>query len=218
MQTSKARKKKTPRPRAAQQRAVDTRRSILDAAIKEFAEHGYAGASTRTVAREAGVQHGLIVYHFDGKEGLWRAVIGDMLAAYKERFDTRLKELENADAVTRLRAVQEEMFDFSPARLDFHRIMSHLGRNRSPQLRWVVDEYFRAIYQARAELIRETQKAGKYVAGDPYHLQYIFLGSVMMTFLLAPEVRELTGRRVDSPEFLEEHKRLCLSLFFRDPA
>lgn len=209
-------RKKAVRTRAKQQRAVDTRRNILNAAVKEFAEHGYAGASTRTVSREAGAQHGLIAYHFGGKEGLWRAVIKELLSGYKERFEAHRRELKQADAVTQLRALQEDMLDVSPARMDFHRIMAHLARSRSPQLKWVVDEYLREVYDSRAELIRDAQKAGKYVPGDPYHLQYIFLGALMMTLLLAPEVREMTGRRVDTEEFLAEHKRLCLSLFFRD--
>ena len=209
-------KKKTTRSRAKQQRAVDTQRSILDAAIKEFAEHGYAGASTRTVSRVAGIQHGLIAYHFGGKEGLWRAVIRDLVSGYKERFDAHLREYADADAVTKLRVLQEDMADFSASRMDFHRIMAHLGRAKSPQLKWMVEEYLREVYDTRADLIRQAQENGRYVAGDPYQLQYIFLGALMMTFLLAPEVSEITGRKTQTRAFLEEHKQLCMSLFFRD--
>jgi len=150
-------KKKTVRTRAKQQRAVDTRRNILDAAIKEFAEHGYAGASTRTVSREAGAQHGLVAYHFGGKEGLWRAVIKDLLSGYRERFEAHRREFKHADAVSQLRALQEDILDFSAARMDFHRIMAHVGRSRSPQLKWVVEEFFREVYDLRAGLIREAQ-------------------------------------------------------------
>lgn len=202
--------------RATQQRAVDTRRQLLQAAIKEFAEHGYAAASTRSVARQVGLPHGLIVYHFGGKEGLWRAVIEDLLAANRERFNAHLSELKEKDAITKLRAVQEDIFNFSPERLDFHRIMAHLAGSRSPQLKWVVNEHFRHAYDLRADLIRQAQKAGKYVAGDPYHLQYLLLGAYLMPLLLAPEVQEISGKKVDTAEFRAEHERLCLSLFFRD--
>lgn len=209
-------KKKAVRTRAKQQRALDTRRLLLEAAVKEFAEHGYAAASTRNVARQSDVPHGLVVYHFGGKEGLWRAVVEDLLAENRARFDERLKELEGKDAITKLRAVQEDIFDFSAARLDFHRIMTHVSSSQSPHLKWVVEEHFRHVYDLRADLIRKAQKAGKYVSGDPYHLQYLLLGAYLMPLLLGPEVSEISGKQVDTPGFRAEHKKVCLSLFFRD--
>jgi AcrR family transcriptional regulator len=54
----------------------DTARRILLAAIEVFAEEGYEGASTRSVASRAGVNAPAIQYYFGSKEGLHRAVIG----------------------------------------------------------------------------------------------------------------------------------------------
>src|SRR3954451_2396267 len=51
-----------------------TRAAILDAALVEFGEHGYAGARTGAIARRAGVNAQLISYYFDGKEGLYKAL------------------------------------------------------------------------------------------------------------------------------------------------
>lgn len=47
---------------------------ILDAAEVVFSEHGYAGASTREVARRAGVPFGALHYHWGSKKQLWDAV------------------------------------------------------------------------------------------------------------------------------------------------
>jgi AcrR family transcriptional regulator len=50
-----------PRPaarrarRRPQQRSVETRERLVDAALLVFADHGFAGASTREIARRAGV-------------------------------------------------------------------------------------------------------------------------------------------------------------------
>ena len=54
----------------------DTARRILLAAIEVFAEEGYDGTSTRSVAGRAGVNAPAIQYYFGSKEGLYRAVIG----------------------------------------------------------------------------------------------------------------------------------------------
>src|ERR1700741_79618 len=62
-----------PRKRAEQQRSLETRAAILNAAIAEFAERGFEGASIRAIADRIGVQHPLITYHYPSKDILWRA-------------------------------------------------------------------------------------------------------------------------------------------------
>jgi len=47
---------------------------ILDAAESVFAEHGFAGTSTREIARRAGVPFGALHYHWGSKKELWEAV------------------------------------------------------------------------------------------------------------------------------------------------
>ncbi len=56
-------------------RGEDTARRILLAAIEVFADEGYEGASTRSLASHAGVNAPAIQYYFGSKEGLYRAVI-----------------------------------------------------------------------------------------------------------------------------------------------
>jgi len=203
------------RTRATQQRTVDTRKRIIDAAISEFAAHGYEGTSTRNVAEKASVQHTLVTYHFKGKEGLWRETIAHILAEHTTQFEARLEGLRGVDDAIKLRIIQEEFIRFSATNLEFHRIMGHIARAPSQQLNWLVDEYLRKTFDLRAGLIRSAQAQGKYVEGDPYHLQYLFIGAVTRIFLLSSEVEEILGRSPHSPEFVDEHVRLCLGLFFR---
>lgn len=53
---------------------VHTQTSLLDAAERLFAEHGYDGVSLRAVAAEAASQLALIHYHYGSKADLYRAV------------------------------------------------------------------------------------------------------------------------------------------------
>ena len=48
---------------------------LLDAALREFAAHGYGGARTELIARAAGVNKQLIFYYYHSKSGLYRAVL-----------------------------------------------------------------------------------------------------------------------------------------------
>lgn len=79
---------------ARQRQAEATKKNIADAALRLFAEHGVAGTSTRSIAKQAGVSEGLIFHHFPDKMALLAAV-----AATRTTFGTEVvKLLEGADA------------------------------------------------------------------------------------------------------------------------
>lgn len=62
--------------------AGDARNEILAAARKQFQDHGFAGATVRAIAAEAGVDPSLVIYFFGTKKQLFgqaiRAVIDPM--------------------------------------------------------------------------------------------------------------------------------------------
>src|SRR3974377_1045109 len=66
-------------------RSDDLRLRLLEAAIPIFGRYGFDGASTRMLARAAGVNLQAIPYHFGGKEGLYLAAadhIGTKIQAH----------------------------------------------------------------------------------------------------------------------------------------
>lgn len=64
-----------PAAEGGYQRGEETRARIIDAALRLFGEHGFDGASTRDIAREAGVNAPALQYYFDNKEGVYLACI-----------------------------------------------------------------------------------------------------------------------------------------------
>jgi len=57
-----------------------TQERILEAARREFGLKGFAGARVESIAKQAGVNKGLIFYYFESKEGLFRALAHDRFA------------------------------------------------------------------------------------------------------------------------------------------
>lgn len=63
------------RGRPAGAAAGQTRARLIAAARQEFADRGFAGASLRSIAREAGVDPSLVSHYFGGREGLLAATL-----------------------------------------------------------------------------------------------------------------------------------------------
>jgi AcrR family transcriptional regulator len=77
---------KTPARTAAEE-------ALLDAAERLLAEVGYAGVTTRRLAEEAGLNHGLVHYYFGSNENL----LVHALERFTGRLITRQRELYAAD-------------------------------------------------------------------------------------------------------------------------
>jgi AcrR family transcriptional regulator len=67
--------------------------ALLDAAERLLVEVGYAGITTRRLAEEAGVNHGLVHYYFGSNENL----LVRALERFTERLIARQRELYAAD-------------------------------------------------------------------------------------------------------------------------
>ena len=52
-----------------------SKNTIAEAALVEFAEHGFAGARTDRIARRAGLNKQLIYYYFGSKEDLYASIL-----------------------------------------------------------------------------------------------------------------------------------------------
>lgn len=184
----------------------------------EFAEHGFKAASTRAVAASAGIQHTLITYHFGDKDGLWRAVLNSLYDKFNLMYKSRLHGLRGVDAATQLRLILQEFVQFSAENPNFHWLMAHEASKGGSRLDWLVDNYVRGFFTSITGLIREAQCTGHFVQGDPYHLSYVLIGAVSHVFMLAAEVKKISGKAPSSAAYVQEHVRICSELFFRSPA
>jgi AcrR family transcriptional regulator len=71
--------------RVTAEKVLETKEGLLEAARQVLHSRGFAGLSTREVAREAGVPMSQIQYHFGSKDGLVLALFAHMNAQLLER-------------------------------------------------------------------------------------------------------------------------------------
>jgi AcrR family transcriptional regulator len=84
-----------------------TRQRIVDAALETLKKEGFAGATSRAIAREGGFNQALIFYHFGTLDGLLLAALdhtsGERLQRYREA-------VEQADTAEELAEVAASVY------------------------------------------------------------------------------------------------------------
>lgn len=84
---------------AKQDRAIRTRRKILEAAATVFEQQGYQAATIAEILKVADVTKGALYFHFQSKEDLARCVLGEQHSAALHPQSVKLQELVDSTVV-----------------------------------------------------------------------------------------------------------------------
>lgn len=206
------------RVRREQQRALDTKQAIVEAALREFADKGFDGASTREIAEQADVNHRLIGHHFGGKDALWQATARHVFGAYAQRLRKRYRGLNGVDEPVLLRLMLREFIIFSAKMPQLHRFMVQANEGDQQRLDWLVTNYLAPGIAVELKLLRKAQNAGVLREGDVMHLRYLFIGAATSVFTLAAEYEKVAGQNPFDDKFVDKHVDTVLSLFMTPAA
>ncbi len=197
-----------PRQRAEQQRSIETRTSILDAAIAEFAERGFEAASIRAIADRLGLQHPLITYHYRSKEILWRAAAEHAFAQIRAGWDISAPEASDLSPLQRLRQEYTTLFRFTVAFPEFHRFMRQETLTDNPRLKWVAEAILAPLLERLLPQIIEVQKQGLLPAVDPILFHYMMVSLTATLSEFGPEMQVTGGLSSADPKVVEAYWRL----------
>jgi TetR/AcrR family transcriptional regulator len=209
-----AKRRERPRKRAEQQRAIETRASILNAAIAEFAEKGFEGASIRAIADRLGLQHPLITYHYRSKEILWRAAAEHAFAQIRTEWDISAAQESDVSPLARLRQDYTSLFRYTVAFPEFHRFMRQETLTNNPRLKWVAEAVLAPLLERLLPQIVEAQKHGLLPVVDPilFHYMMVSLSATLSGF--GPEMQVTSGLSSEDPKVVEAYWRLVDEMVF----
>jgi AcrR family transcriptional regulator len=150
-----------------------TRRSLLDAATRIFAERGFSDASIRAITRRAKANQAAVTYHFGGKDGLYRAVLILAFETFDDLFKFDSTDLETVDRDVAVRTFLTRQLEPLLRRSDFNnylRIFAWESVKRSP----VFDAYVASepipIFRAAVAI------AGRYLPASASQEQVLLVG------------------------------------------
>jgi TetR/AcrR family transcriptional regulator len=171
-----------------QDRADQTRKNILRAAIREFSAHGLAGARTDTIAQSAKVNKALLYYYFKSKGGLYDAAFEEIASAVVERTLAALDPGHSAGE--RLLRAALSHFDRILTQHEFQSLlqqeMVRLRRGESGAVPLLVKKVFKPLLAKLQETVEEGIKTGELCELDWLQVVYSMLGANVFYFLSAP--------------------------------
>lgn len=189
----------------------ETRNRIVDAAVVAFAEKGFGAASTRAIATRAGVNQGLITYHFRSKLDLWKAAADRIFGGLRESFERSRVGDEGADARERAREAIRQYVRFVAAHPELFRLMVEEGKVSDARMKWLVDTHLKPLYTGFERLVTTFAPS---IDGDLVPMAwYALAGASSLMFAVLPEARRLTGINPADKRVIETHAEFVARLF-----
>ncbi|MFO0754569.1 MAG: TetR/AcrR family transcriptional regulator [Thermodesulfovibrionales bacterium] len=160
--------------------ASSTRERILETALRLFSKEGFLGATTREIAREAGIAEVTLFRHFSSKERLFEEVVNtfSFLPALKGLLP-EVKELPYQEA---LGVIAKRFLETLTLRKDLITIMQREMQRYPEKVREVYHAFIDEIFKIIASYFSEMQRKGQLRDFDASFAARAFLGMFFAYF------------------------------------
>jgi len=199
------------KPKRVRRSAEDRRAEIIGVAKARFAIAGFEGTTTRQIADDMGVAQSLVLYHFENKSSLWKAV---MTQIFEHSISIANEESDAAqkDAKSQLIAAIRAFIRMCIEEPDLHRLMTMEGRAHTERLEWLARAYLKPLHDQTVAVIKQCQTAGQVAPGDSTMVYYTILGIAGTLYSFVPEIGLLNPSSVPpDPQAVE--RRVCAAVF-----
>jgi AcrR family transcriptional regulator len=191
------------------------RRQILDAALKTFSLHGFAGASIADVARLYQGSPALIHYYFHNKEELWRSALEYGIGDVIRNLQDTMQDLAEFDSVSRLKFFVRRYIAMVAERPEVFRVILRESETRGPRLTWLSKTHLAPLYSLFTSLVEAAQAEGRIKSMVPsYHLSQIIAGASYQFIASRNRMLEAYGIDVLTKEVRDQHTNAVLEVLF----
>lgn len=172
---------------------------IIKSAFKTYGKFGFYGASTREIARQAGVSQGLVTYHFKTKKDLWCAaadyIFNLLYDAMSEPIDTQYSN----DPKEARREELRRFVRFAAKYPELHHFMIKMQDDEDGRLKWLTDKHLKPSYK---DICKSFSDAPEHMIP---HIFYSTIGAGSLLFAVGPVYEQLTGLNPKSKDVIEAH-------------
>ncbi len=180
----------TRRPAGGRTRQFNESR-ILSAAEAVFAEAGFTGASMQAIAEKAELPKANLHYYFGTKEGLYRALLANILDMWVDAFDHFTPESDPANA---LACYIRDKMRWSRTRPLASKVFANEVIHGAQQIEGYLSNKLRQRVEEKSAVIKAWIEAGRMAPIDPAHL-FFSLWAMTQTYAdFDVQIRAVLGR------------------------
>jgi len=181
---------------------LSTRNKILDTALKLFSKKGYLGATTKEIAKEAGIAEVTLFRHFPSKEKLFEDVINTY--SFLPILKGLLPEISNIPYEKALTVIARRFLDTLDLRKDMIQIMHSEVRRYPEKIHKIHHGFIDETIKTLASYFNEMHKKGIMRAFDTESGARAFLG-MFFSYFNAKEFHILKKyRKIDTDKIVKE--------------
>lgn len=197
------------RPRLGSRgRPEETRTTILQAAVREFAREGIAGARTDAIARAAKVNKALLYYYYRDKDALYQAALDHV---FLERNEFLLRVLaEDIPPGEKIVRYVGAFFDYLADHPSQREMVQREMVARGAHLKRIVKLYMKPVYEELVKVLQEGITAGIFRPIDPMQFIPSMVAVIVHYFGSAPLVKIMTQEDPLSPERIASRRAAVL--------
>ncbi|GLQ06991.1 TetR/AcrR family transcriptional regulator [Sneathiella chinensis] len=145
----------------------ENEKRIMKAAEKVFAQNGFRGATTASIAEEAGLPKANIHYYFGTKAKLYRAVVDDIVALWLSSF----REITaNDDPASTLADYIRAKMDLSRTRPEASRVFANELIRGAPRIKPYLEGDLKDWVESKAAILDMWVEQGKMAPVDSKRL------------------------------------------------
>lgn len=191
---------------------VGARVRLFDAAVREFATHGLAGARTDAIAKAAGVNIALLFYYYSNKERLYVAVMEEVFEQWSRALRGPLES--KGSPRQRILAYVDAFYDFVAASVWRPRLVQQeLMRSTHPTaIRKLLKMYVRPIHIKFLKLVREGIADHSFRQVDVENFYFSTTAIISHYFTNTSAIAAISGTNPVSPARVKTRKRAVMDL------
>ncbi|WP_340678383.1 TetR/AcrR family transcriptional regulator [Paraglaciecola sp.] len=181
------------------------RHKILTAAEQEFALHGFAGTRVQHIADRAQLPKTNVLYYFKSKEGLYLALLEDILSLWNGQFDDATAE---DDPATVLAKYIRDKMEISRTRPHASKIFALEIINDAPNLSSFFKSQHSSWMRGRVNVIQQWIDAEKLSVKDPYYLLFNIWATCQHYADFSTQITELRGKPMGTADYADATQNL----------
>jgi AcrR family transcriptional regulator len=203
-----------PRGRPRAEGAPASLDTILAAALRAFATHGYDGVSLRTLNRELGASHNLLHGRFGSKEALWYAAVDWAFQPLALRLATAF-DPTLTDPLEQLRITMRTFLLHSAKHPELVGLMNIEGRQDTERLAYVFNTHIGPSLEPVARLLNYLAAEGRITPIPLRAFFFLLAHGAAAPFTLAALARHFDSSDPLEPAAVEAYADLAADLIIR---